>query len=76
MKLKFKNTPEQVELIKAMGSKHGSFSKLPGFAALSAGISAWPSRHGFGCYTDVVYGEDDNLAIRLIVLRAKNMITT
>ena len=41
MKLKFKNTPQQVELIKAMGSKRPEVSReaSEAFAALSAILS-------------------------------------
>ena len=65
MKLKLKNTPEQVELIKAMGSKSPEISR-PATEAFAAFIGPVVQRvlqqanTAAYVYTDVEYDEDDN----------------
>ena len=65
MKLKLKNTPEQVELIKAMGSKNPEISR-PAVEAFAAFIGPVVRRvleqanTAAYIYTDVEYDEDDN----------------
>jgi hypothetical protein len=65
MKLKLKNTPEQVELIKAMGSKSPDISR-PATEAFAAFIGPvvqqvlQQANTAAYIYTDVEYDEDDN----------------
>ena len=65
MKLKLKNTPEQVELIKAMGSKSPEVSR-PATEAFAAFIGPvvqqvlQQANTAAYVYTDVEYDEDDN----------------
>ena len=65
MKMKLKNTPEQVELIKAMGSKNPEISR-PATEAFAAFIGPVVQRvlqqanTASYIYTDVEYDEDDN----------------
>jgi len=65
MKMKLKNTPEQVELIKAMGSKNPEISR-PATEAFAAFIGPVVQRvlqqanTAAYIYTDVEYDEDDN----------------
>ncbi len=65
MKMKLKNTPEQVELIKAMGSKSPEISR-PATEAFAAFIGPVVRRvldqanTASYVYTDVEYDEDDN----------------
>jgi len=65
MKLKLKNTPEQVELIKAMGSKNPEVSR-PASEAFAAFIGPvvqqvlQQANTAAYVYTDVEYDEDDN----------------
>ena len=65
MKLKLKNTPEQVELIKAMGSKNPEVSR-PATEAFAAFIGPvvqqvlQQANTAAYLYTDVEYDEDDN----------------
>ena len=65
MKMKLKNTPEQVELIKAMGSKSPEISR-PATEAFAAFIGPVVRRvleqanTASYIYTDVEYDEDDN----------------
>ena len=65
MKLKLKNTPEQVELIKAMGSKNPEISR-PATEAFAAFIGPVvqqvldQANTAAYVYTDVEYDEDDN----------------
>ncbi len=65
MKLKFKNTPEQVELIKAMGSKRSEVSReaTEAFAAFIGPVIQQVLHQAdtaSAIYADVVYDEDDN----------------
>ena len=65
MKLKFKNTPEQVELIKAMGSKRPEVSReaSEAFAAFIGPVIQQvltQADTASAVYSDVVYDEDDN----------------
>ena len=65
MKMKLKNTPEQVELIKAMGSKSPEISR-PATEAFAAFIGPVVQRvlqqanTASYIYTNVEYDEDDN----------------
>jgi len=65
MKMKLKNTPEQVELIKAMGSKNPEISR-PASEAFAAFIGPVVQRvleqanTASYVYTDLEYDEDDN----------------
>jgi len=65
MKMKLKNTPEQVELIKAMGSKNPEISR-PATEAFAAFIGPVVQKvleqanTASYVYTDVEYDEDDN----------------
>ena len=65
MKIKLKNTPEQVELIKAMGSKSPEISR-PATEAFAAFIGPvvqqvlQQANTASYIYTDVEYDEDDN----------------
>ena len=65
MKIKLKNTPEQVELIKAMGSKSPEISR-PATEAFAAFIGPvvqqvlQQANTAAYIYTDVEYDEDDN----------------
>ena len=65
MKMKLKNTPEQVELIKAMGSKSPEISR-PATEAFAAFIGPVVQRvlqqanTAAYVYTDVEYDQDDN----------------
>lgn len=77
MKLKLKNTPEQVELIKAMASRDGNVSReaTEAFAAfigpvvskvlLQAGTAS-------AVYTDLAYNEDDSPSIPLDLFSNEN----
>jgi hypothetical protein len=65
MKLKFKNTPEQVELIKAMGSKRSEVSSeaTEAFAAFIGPVIQQvlsQADTASAVYADVLYDEDDN----------------
>ena len=65
MKLKFKETPEQVELIKAMGSKRPEVSReaSEAFAAFIGPVIQQvllQADTASSIYSDVVYDEDDN----------------
>lgn len=65
MKFKFKNTPEQVELIKAMGSKRPEVSReaTEAFAAFIGPVIQQvlsQADTASAVYSDVVYDEDDN----------------
>jgi hypothetical protein len=70
MKLKLKNTPEQVELIKAMGSRNGTESReaLEAFAAFVGPVVQKvlnESALSSALYTDMAYDEDDSPSIPL-----------
>jgi len=70
MKLKLKNTPEQVELIKAMGSRNGTESReaLEAFAAFVGPVIQKvlnESSISSSLYTDMAYDEDDSPSIPL-----------
>ena len=70
MKLKLKNTPEQVELIKAMGSRNGTESReaLEAFAAFVGPVIQKvlnESAISSALYTDMAYDEDDSPSIPL-----------
>ncbi len=65
MKLKLKNTPEQIELIKAMGSKNQTEAREANeaFAAFVGPVIQEVLRHAgtaSAIYTDAAYDEDDN----------------
>ena len=65
MKLKFKETPEQVELIKAMGSRSNTVAReaSEAFAAFIGPVIQQVLQQAdtaSSIYTDVVYDEDDN----------------
>jgi hypothetical protein len=70
MKLKLKNTPEQVELIKAMGSREASVAREAGeaFAAFLGPVVnkvLMQSATASAVYTDLPYDEDDAPSIPL-----------
>ena len=70
MKLKLKNTPEQVELIKAMGSRDASVAREAGeaFAAFLGPVVnkvLMQSATASAVYTDLPYDEDDAPSIPL-----------
>ena len=70
MKLKLKNTPEQVELIKAMGSRNGTESReaLEAFAAFVGPVIQKvlnESALSAALYSDMAYDEDDSPSIPL-----------
>lgn len=70
MKLKLKNTPEQVELIKAMGSKDANVAReaTQAFAAfIGPVVSKVLMQAGTAStvYTDLAFDEDDNPSIPL-----------
>ena len=65
MRLKLKNTPEQVELIKAMGSKDPAVAReaSEAFAAFLGPVVRqvlMQANTSAGIYTDAPYDEDDN----------------
>ena len=70
MKLKLKNTPEQVELIKAMGSRNGTESReaLEAFAAFVGPVVQKVLNEtalSAALYTDMPFDEDDSPSIPL-----------
>lgn len=70
MKLKLKNTPEQVELIKAMGSREASVAKeaQEAFAAFIGPVVSkvlMQASTASVVYTDLPYDEDDSPSIPL-----------
>jgi hypothetical protein len=70
MKLKLKNTPEQVELIKAMASREGSVAKeaQEAFAAFIGPVVnkvLMEAATSSAVYTDLAYDEDDSPSIPL-----------
>ena len=70
MKLKLKNTPEQVELIKAMGSREASVAREAGeaFAAFLGPVVnkvLMQSSTAAAVYADLPYDEDDSPSIPL-----------
>jgi hypothetical protein len=70
MKLKLKNTPEQVELIKAMASREGSVAKeaQEAFAAFIGPVVnkvLLEAATSSAVYTDLAYDEDDSPSIPL-----------
>lgn len=70
MKLKLKNTPEQVELIKAMGSRNGTESReaLEAFAAFVGPVVQKVLNEtalSSALYTDMPFDEDDSPSIPL-----------
>jgi len=70
MKLKLKNTPEQVELIKAMGSRNGTESReaLEAFAAFVGPVVQKVLNEtslSSAIYTDMPFDEDDSPSIPL-----------
>lgn len=70
MKLKLKNTPEQVELIKAMASREGSVAKeaQEAFAAFIGPVVnkvLLEAATSSAVYTDLPYDEDDSPSIPL-----------
>ena len=77
MKLKLKNTPEQVELIKAMGSKNPEVSR-PATEAFAAFIGPvvqqvlQQANTAAYLYTDVEYDEDDNPSYPLDLFYEQN----
>ena len=77
MKLKLKNTPEQVELIKAMGSKNPEVSR-PASEAFAAFIGPvvqqvlQQANTAAYLYTDVEYDEDDNPSYPLDLFYEQN----
>ncbi len=77
MKLKLKNTPEQVELIKAMGSKNPDVSR-PATEAFAAFIGPvvqqvlQQANTAAYIYTDVEYDEDDNPSYPLDLFHDQN----
>jgi len=77
MKLKLKNTPEQVELIKAMGSKNPEVSR-PATEAFAAFIGPvvqqvlMQANTAAYLYTDVEYDEDDNPSYPLDLFYEQN----
>jgi len=77
MKLKLKNTPEQVELIKAMGSKNPEVSR-PATEAFAAFIGPvvqqvlQQANTAAYIYTDVEYDEDDNPSYPLDLFYEQN----
>ena len=77
MKMKLKNTPEQVELIKAMGSKSPEISR-PATEAFAAFIGPVvqqvlnQANTASYIYTDVEYDEDDNPSYPLDLFYEQN----
>ena len=77
MKMKLKNTPEQVELIKAMGSKNPEISR-PATEAFAAFIGPVvqqvlnQANTASYIYTDVEYDEDDNHSYPLDLFYEQN----
>jgi len=70
MKLKLKNTPEQVELIKAMGSKDANVAReaTQAFAAFIGPVVSkvlMQAGTASSVYTDLAFDEDDNPSIPL-----------
>ena len=70
MKLRLKNTPEQVELVKAMGSREGSVAKeaTEAFAAFIGPVVnkvLMQAATASAVYTDLPYDEDDSPSIPL-----------
>ena len=70
MKLKLKNTPEQVELIKAMGSRDASVAReaTQAFAAFIGPVVSkvlMQAGTASAVYSDLPYDEDDNPSIPL-----------
>jgi len=70
MKIKLKNTPEQIELVKAMGSRDGAVAKeaSEAFAAfIGPVVSKVLMQAGTAStiYTDAPYDEDDNPSLPL-----------
>jgi len=70
MKLKLKNTPEQVELIKAMASREGSVAReaQEAFAAFIGPVVnkvLMEAATSSAVYTDLAYDEDDSPSIPL-----------
>jgi len=70
MKLKLKNTPEQVELIKAMGSRDGTVAReaTQAFAAFIGPVVSkvlMQAGTASAVYTDLAFDEDDNPSIPL-----------
>jgi len=70
MKLKLKNTPEQVELIKAMGSKDANVAReaTQAFAAFIGPVVSkvlMQAGTASAVYTDLAFDEDDNPSIPL-----------
>jgi len=70
MKLKLKNTPEQVELIKAMGSRDATVAKeaTQAFAAFIGPVVSkvlMQAGTASAVYTDLAFDEDDNPSIPL-----------
>lgn len=77
MKIKLKNTPEQVELIKAMGSKEASAAKeaSEAFAAFIGPVVSkvlMQAGTASAIYSDAPYDEDDNPSIPLDLYYDKN----
>lgn len=77
MKIKLKNTPEQVELIKAMGSKETSAAKeaSEAFAAFIGPVVSkvlMQAGTASAIYSDAPYDEDDNPSIPLDLYYDKN----
>jgi hypothetical protein len=70
MKLRLKNTPEQVELVKAMGSREGTVAKeaTEAFAAFIGPVVnkvLMQAATAAAVYTDLPYDEDDSPSIPL-----------
>lgn len=70
MKLRLKNTPEQVELVKAMGSREGAVAKeaTEAFAAFIGPVVnkvLMQAATAAAVYTDLPYDEDDSPSIPL-----------
>ena len=70
MKLKLKNTPEQIELVKAMGSREGSVAKeaQEAFAAFLGPVVnkvLMQAATASAIYADLPYDEDDSPSIPL-----------
>ena len=70
MKLRLKNTPEQIELVKAMGSREGSVAKeaTEAFAAFIGPVVnkvLMQASTASAIYTDLAFDEDDSPSIPL-----------
>jgi len=70
MKLRLKNTPEQIELVKAMGSREGSVAKeaTEAFAAFIGPVVnkvLMQAATASAIYTDLAFDEDDSPSIPL-----------